>query len=121
MKELKWRPRAGVALIEALVAVTLLASAGAGWIALAAQAEHSLAKAMIREESYREASLLLARYSRYTTSELESVAGRRRVNAFEVRLTILQPGLFEVTVVEQGSVEVLRTVFYRVTESPDAP
>lgn len=115
--------RGGMALLEILIAVTMLVVAGTGWIALALQTSQSFTAAAGQEERVRAAAVLLSRYTRLPAAEIVAAAGRRRVGTFELQVSILRSGLFDLTIAEPGTGRtILRTTIYRIpTDGDDAP
>ncbi len=114
--------RRGIALLEVLLAVTVLAVAGVGWTMLAAQNLLALRDAKAREAEVVAASRALAGLIARPTSELERMAGRRRHGEFELRVSVAPPGLvhLELHDAESGRL-VLQTHLFRPSEQPDAP
>lgn len=117
------RGRRGVALLEAMVALTLLATAGLAWMTLAAQTSTSLETALEREQQVQAAAALMGRYARLSAADLESSAGRRRDAGLEVRVTIAARDLYEVSIVDPRSrTALIDAAFFRPSaEAPDAP
>lgn len=109
--------RRGVALLETIVALAILATAGLAWLGMASQTSASLERALEREARTRLAAALLGRYASLSALELEAAAGRRQDRGLEVRVSLLGAGLVEVRVVDPPTgVELLRTVLFRPTD-----
>jgi prepilin-type N-terminal cleavage/methylation domain-containing protein len=113
--------RSGFALIEVLVAVTLLALGILGWTALLAQTAHTLRATHDREDELRLATRLLARYAVRSRPALVSAAGRRREEPFTVQVTFVTPDLVEVVVLDRTGRDLLGTSLYRPEEPSNAP
>ena len=112
--------RKGFALIEVLVAVTLLALGVLGWVALLTQTAHTLHATHAREDVLRGATRLLAQYAVRSRPVLLSAVGRRRERQFTVQVTFVTPELVEVVVLDHSGRDVLGTSLYRPEEPSDA-
>lgn len=117
------RGRRGIALVEATIALALLATAGLAWMTLALQTSTSLDAALRREVLVRDAAAILGRYSRLDVASLEARAGRRFEGGLEVRVSMLSEGLFAVEIADRAANTVLlESAFFRpLTEVTDAP
>lgn len=114
--------RRGIALLEVLVALALLMTAGTAWIAFVAQSRRSLELLRDRETEIREASMALARIS---LSERDALAVHlgvdRRVGRFIVRTSSVDRRLFTVTLHDSLSGgRVLEARLYPEPEAHDA-
>lgn len=105
--------RGGFSLLEVLVALLLLGTAGSAWLLLLAQTRQSLHAAHVREERFEVASALLRNLAQHSDSTLLSLVGRRRMGAFDVRVSSVAPQLFELEIAEPMQSPLLRTLVYR--------
>lgn len=110
----------GFALIEVLVAVSLLSLGVLGWVALLTQTAHTLRVTHEREDEARSATRLLARYAVKSRRALMTAVGRRREEPFMVQVTFVTPELVEILVLDRSGQEVLGTSLYRPQEPSDA-
>lgn len=112
--------RRGIALLEVLVALALLMTAGTAWIAFVAQSRRSLELLRDRETEIREASMALARIS---LSERDALAVHlgvdRRVGRFIVRTSSVDRRLFTVTL--HDSLSGRHVLGARLYPEPEAP
>lgn len=107
--------RGGFALIEAIVALAILALAGLAFLGLSSQTTATLDTALAREDELQRAAQVLHRYALLPVEELQSHAGRRMRGEFEVRVSLLSPSLYEISLVARDSrVLVLETALYRI-------
>jgi type II secretory pathway pseudopilin PulG len=111
----------GVALLEVLVALTLLASAGVAAVALASESGAAIARARARDESVREASAFFDAVALWTRGDLDRRLGERPQGPWRLRIDRPTATLYVLVLSDSGSgAEVLRTALYR-PEAPRAP
>lgn len=115
------RARRGSALIEVLVALVLLATAGTGLITLLGQTSHSMRVTLESERLVRGASEELDRFALYDRTALLGLAGRSRSHGWTVDVELAAPGLFGVRIAESDTTRVLlATTLYRLADSSHA-
>ena len=103
----------GAALLEVLVGLTMLAWAGASWIALMRQAHHSIAVLRSRERQFELASEELDRMTIWTRSDFLARVGGERLGAQGIRIEQVSPVLFAVTIADSATgASMLTTMFY---------
>lgn len=108
------RPRRGVALVEVLVAVVLLATAGTGLITLLGQTSHSMRTALESERVVRRASTELDRLAVLDRAALLARSGRSRSGGWTIEIHPLGDGLFNVAIMEGDTAHaLLTTTLYR--------
>jgi len=107
-------------LLEVLVALVLVGTAGSAWLLLLAETRLGIATAYSREDRVARAADLLRDVAQRSDSTLLSIIGRRRVGDLELRVSVTSPHLFEVVVAEPGRDALLRTFLYRPREDVDA-
>lgn len=113
--------RRGIALLEALLALVLLATAGLAWTALAGQASFALEHAQEREREAAAAAAILARVEILTAPQLDAMVGRRRVDDHAVRVSRILPSLYRIEIAVGGEPnEWLETFVYRASGVSDA-
>ena len=115
--------RKGIALLEVLVATLLLGTAGLALTSHAVQSAYAVALIEAREVDIRHASSLLARLSVARHGELRSRLGLARVDGFLVRVDLVVPGVFGVTVSDSSTgATLLQTRVYpndgRINDAP---
>jgi hypothetical protein len=114
--------RSGVALIDALVAVVVLATAGVGLVTLLAQTASTVRGVRERERLIYRASSELASVSVLSGGELSGRVGETAQGAFVLRVVKPSEGVFDVSIIEPRSDHVLlRTTFYRPDSAHVAP
>lgn len=109
------RAERGAALLEALVALAILAAAGlsvVGQLQAALQSEHALRD---REARYVRADRFLAAMSLLTAADLDRRIGDHRVGEFVARVQRPEPLLYRLSLSDTvpASGELLVTVVYR--------
>lgn len=110
--------RTGIALLEVLVAATLLATVGAAWTSFAWQATRSAELLADREREMRRASAVLQAMTLLSGDDLARRAGVSRVDGLEVNIISVDQKLLSVTVTDTlvGAV-ILRTKLYPARRS----
>jgi len=116
------RNRRGVALIDALIALVILATAGVGFVALLAQTASTLRGLRDRERLVYRASSRLAAISVLPRSELLGRLGETVDDDFVLRVSQSAGGLFDVAILQPHSSRLLvRTTLYRPDTIHAAP
>jgi Tfp pilus assembly protein PilV len=90
----------GVALLEVLVAITLLAVAGVGWMSLVHESARAARNAAARDADMQSASATLRHISLWTPSELAAHVGRTRHDGYDVTVSPLAASLWSITVAD---------------------
>jgi Tfp pilus assembly protein PilV len=112
------RSRAGVALIEVVLGLTILAIVGVGWVALLGQQFMSVRQIRSRERDVEAAaSLVEAISATWSKADLDARVGRGRVGAFTLVVGQLPASLYELAVADTltGSPLIATTLFVRDT------
>ena len=107
--------RGGVALLEAMIALAILGTAGAASVGLVAAGLRSAAEGRERERRLFEADRVLAATTLLLRSELERRLGERRVGEFVVRVARPESSLYRLAVADASrpQTDLLVTVVYR--------
>ena len=105
------KPR-GVALVEALVALNLLASSALAMTALAVQATEAMERSVRMGKALADADRLLTALSLLDWNDLNTSPGRRRIGRYEVRVGRISPSLFRIAVLSD-QLPALETVVFR--------
>ena len=116
--------RAGVALMEAVMALVILSSVAVSTLGVVTALGRSSARLEARERELARAERVLIASSLLTRQELEQRLGVRRVAGFYVWLDRPEPDLFRIGVAPAlvPSRELLATLVYRERPgAPDAP
>jgi hypothetical protein len=110
--------RAGVALVEVLIALVILASAGVSTIGYVAEVVHDRVLTEEREREVVRAEQLLIAHALLSRQELEQRIGPRTVGAHVVHVERPLPGLFRISVADASRplVELIVTVVFRSEE-----
>ncbi len=108
------RMRRGSALIEVVIAIVLLATAGTGLVTLLGQTSQSMRTTLESERLTRRASEELNRLVLLDRAALLSRAGRSRSHGFTLDVDPLGQGLFAIRIAESDTtIVLLRTTLYR--------
>ena len=109
------RSRAGVALLEVLIALVILTTAGIGFVELVGTGLRVERDSRIREQTVATEDRLLAALTLLKRGELDQRLGRRQIGEFIVDIQRPERTLYRIAVVQAQSpqVEDLVTVIYR--------
>lgn len=114
--------RPGIAILDGVVALTVLGLSGVGLITLLGQTEHSIRKVRDSERAVRRASDQMGRFTTYDRTQLVALVGRSNVNGWVVQ--VIQPSseLFDVAIAPSDTEPfALHTTLYRRDTSHAAP
>jgi len=113
------RDERGVVLLEVLVAVVVLATAGIGLVELVGSGLRAERDARLRESTLGTEERLLSALTLLNRTELDQRIGRRRIGEFIVDVQRPERTLYRIALLQQDSpqVEDLVTVLYRREES----
>ncbi len=109
--------RHGGVLIEVLVALAILSSAGVSTVVLLTAHARAQAHVQESEEEVVQAERLLAASALLTRAELDQRLGTRVVRGFEVAVSRPESELYRIAVARPGGPEVLVTVVHRREEA----
>jgi type II secretory pathway pseudopilin PulG len=122
MRRADRRARAGVVLLEALVALVLLTTAGAAAVTLVAQSAQDVQRVRGAESEMREASAFFDAVSLWSREDLDRHLGDRHQGAWVMRVDRPTPSLYIATLTDTLSrFELLRTSLYRPDTAHVAP
>lgn len=106
--------RRGTALLEVMVSLVLLGTAGAALVTLMGQSEHSLRHVRQTEVDVRRASDELARFAAYDRTTIVALIGQSMSRGWLVSVAQRAPDLFDVIVADtMTKTPILRTTLYR--------
>jgi len=110
----------GVALLEVLVALVILATAGVALMELAGAGLRGEREARIREATLATEERLLGALTMLQRGELDQRIGRRPIGEFIVDVQRPEPTLYRIALLQQQSpdLEDLVTVVYRAEPAP---
>lgn len=112
----------GVALLEAIVALTILAFAGVVAVSLTASAAGAVHRVRGAEKDMRAANAFFAAVSLWTRSDFDRHLGDRVQGSWLMRVDRPQPTLYVATLSDSASRrELLRTAFYRPLDDDAKP
>ncbi|MEO8879624.1 MAG: type II secretion system protein [Gemmatimonadaceae bacterium] len=112
--------RHGFALLEVIVALSILAVAGSVAVTLTSESSRALGRVRGAEKDIRAASAFLAATSLWTRADFDRHLGDRVQGHWIMRVARPQPTLYSAALLDPASrSELLHTSFYRPTE-PDA-
>lgn len=107
-------PRRGATLLEAIVALTLLAMTGLSGLALVRSAANLTGEADRSESAVADASNFLNSVSLWTREELDQRLGEREQGGWRLEIDRATPELYVVTLRDSlGQSTVLRTALFR--------
>jgi len=110
--------RKGVALLEALVALVILTTAGATAVTMAAEAARDIQRARRAEVAMRAANAFFDAVSLWSRDDLDRHLGNRPQGAWLMRVDRPAPTLYVATLTDTAThVELLRTSLFR----PETP
>jgi hypothetical protein len=114
------RDERGVVLLEVLVAVVILATAGIGMVELVGFGMRAEREARLRETTLATEERVLSALTLLTRTELDQRIGRRRIGEFIVDVQRPERTLYRIALLQAQSpqVEDLVTVVYRVDNVP---
>lgn len=114
------RNERGVALLEVLVSIVILATAGIALIELVGAGMRAERDARVRETTLATEERLLAAFTLLRRHELDHRIGRRVVGEFIIDVQRPEPTLYRIALLQQQSphVEDLVTVVYRPEVRP---
>jgi type II secretory pathway pseudopilin PulG len=114
------RNERGVALLEVLIAIVILATSGLALIELVSAGMGAERDARAREATLATEERLLAAVTLLRRSELDQRIGRRVIGEFLVDIQRPEPTLYRIALLQQRSphVEDLVTVVYRAEVQP---
>jgi type II secretory pathway pseudopilin PulG len=111
-------PRKGIALLEALVALVILTTAGATAVTMAGEAARDIQRARRAEGAMREANAFFDAVSLWSRDDLDRHLGNRHQGAWLMRVDRPAPTLYIATLTDTTShIEILRTSLFR----PETP
>lgn len=110
----------GVVLLEAMVALAILAIAGTAAVSLTADALRAEHEAGVREAALHDADRLLTALTLLTRTDLDRRLGRHRTGGMVAEIQRPEPTLYRIAVSEARApaVELLVTVVYRPEPEP---
>jgi type II secretory pathway pseudopilin PulG len=112
------RARGGIVLLEALVALVILATAGATIVTMVAESAHAVHRVRAAEEEMRAANAFFAAVSLWSREDLDRHLGDRAQGVWLMRVDRPTPTLYITTLTDTATHrELLRTSLYR-PESP---
>lgn len=113
------RSERGVVLLEVLVAVVVLATAGIGLVELVGSGLRTERDARLREGTLATEERLLSALTLLNRSELNQRIGRRQIGEFIVDVQRPERTLYRIALLQEPSpVEDLVTVIYRAENKP---
>jgi hypothetical protein len=114
------RPRRGAALLEALVALVVLTTAGAAITALAVMSGDATHRAHSAEEELRRADAFFSMVSLWPREDLDRHLGDHEQGSWRLHVDRSMPTLYTITLRDSlGARTLLRTVLYRPEQPRD--
>jgi Cys-tRNA synthase (O-phospho-L-seryl-tRNA:Cys-tRNA synthase) len=114
--------REGVVLLEAIVALVILATAGATIVTMTAEAAHAVHQVRGAEEEVRAANAFFSAVSLWSREDLDRHLGDRVQGSWMMRVDRPAPTLYVATLSDTATHRaLLRTSLYRPEESHVAP
>lgn len=108
------RSRNGAALIETLIALVILATAGVGLVTLLGQTVHTVRQFRGREREFAAAGQALDATVAWSRTELDARIGNGRLRTWQLGVSDIGSGLYELSLSDTlTGAELLRTTLYR--------
>lgn len=104
---------AGAALLEVIVAVAILATAGIAAVGMASESARAVERARDADRRVREASAFLDAASLWTRADLDRRLGERPQGPWRLRIDRPDAELYTLTLVDSAGAELLRTAVFR--------
>lgn len=118
MSAVRRTTRRGAVLLEAIVALTILAVAGAAMVALANDSARAVARATAADAAMRRASAFLDAVALWPREDLDRHLGRREQGDWLMTIDRPAENLYSVTLADSSGTRVLlRTELYRAEVS----
>jgi type II secretory pathway pseudopilin PulG len=114
------RAEAGATLLEVVVALVILATAGTAALTMATQAMRAVASGRAAEAEVRAASAFLTAVALWTREDLDRRLGEREQGPWRLRIDRSTPALYTVVLRDSLGREFLRTSLHR-PEPPRDP
>jgi type II secretory pathway component PulJ len=105
--------RAGAALLEVIIAMTLLTIGGLGVAEGIVRATHHLERSRRQEAEMREASRFMQAVALWPRADLDRRLGRRQQGPWYLRVDRLSAYLYELELTSADSMTVVRTAVFR--------
>ena len=106
------RRRNGVALLEVLVSIVILAGAGSAWVAMDHQITEAARQLRERERQMRAAETVLERTTLWNRHQLLAHLGKGSMRGFVLEIEPLGPHLWSISLSDSTSQVILSTVVY---------
>jgi hypothetical protein len=120
MMRIKDGRRRGAVLLEALVALVILTSAGGAIAALAVESSRAVERARSTEAEFRRANAFFGLITLWPREDLDRHFGEREQGPWRVRVERPTPTLYTITLLDSlGGRPLLRTSLYRPVVSRD--
>jgi len=114
--------REGIVLLEAIVAMTILAIAGAAVVALATDSARAVDRARAADAAMEQASAFLDAVALWPREDLDRHLGARDEGAWRLIVDRPTPTLYTLSLADSaGRHLLLHTVLYRAEAAHDAP
>ena len=109
------RDRDGVVLLEVMVALAILVSAGLSMVAVAAESLSAQQHGMAREREIHDASRVLTAGALLSRQDLDRRLGDRTIGEFVMRVQRPEPSLYRIAVAETAhpDADLLVTIVFR--------
>lgn len=106
--------RTGAALLEVMIALVILASAGLAATALAREAAHAVEHARAADRALARANAFMEAVALWPREDLDLRLGERAQGPWRLRIVHAIPTLYQVVLIDgESGREIIRTVLYR--------
>jgi type II secretory pathway pseudopilin PulG len=107
------RGDAGAALLEVIVAVTILAAAGTAAVAMTSESARAVERARDADRRAREAGAFMEAVALWPRADLDRRMGEREQGPWRLRIGRPDRELYTLSLVDSAGTEILRTSLFR--------
>jgi type II secretory pathway pseudopilin PulG len=104
---------AGAALLEVIVAVSILATAGTAAVAMTSESARAVERARDADRRAREAGAFMEAVALWPRADLDRRLGEREQGPWRLTIQRPDPELYTVSLVDSSGTELLRTALFR--------
>ena len=107
------RGEAGAALLEVIVALSILATAGTAAVAMTSESARAVERARGADRRAREAGAFMEAVALWPRADLDRRLGEREQGSWRLRIDRSHQELYTLSLVDSAGTEILRTSLFR--------